>query len=108
MCLQYHPSPLTTPSPARLQLLEVLYGVLFLRTSDVDRSGADDQSSPASPGDPTPAPPGDPVPAGAALLLGGPEQTALTELLRQRLTEMRLDGEKPGQERTELARRRDR
>ena len=79
----------------------MLYCVLFLRTSDVDRSGADDQSSPASPGDSTPAPPGGSVPAGAALLLGGPQQTALTELLRKRLTEMQLDGAEPGQERTE-------
>ena len=93
-------------------MLEVLYCVLFLRSSDADRSGADDQPSPASPSGG--AAEGASLtlslpPAGARLLLTGPAQRALTRLLKQQLAGLtdgtaKVDGRGGGR----LASRRDR
>ena len=89
----------------RLQLLETLYCVLFLRTSDVDRSSADDH--PDGPGggavgavSGTARPPS----AGTRLLLTLTAQTAVTALLRERLAEL----QPAEQDDSELGRRRDR
>ncbi|KAF0303574.1 hypothetical protein FJT64_024461 [Amphibalanus amphitrite] len=93
----------------RLQLLEALYCVLFLSASDTDRSSADDQPSPPSPSGGGGAAGALGLPCGGARpLLTLSAQTALSQLLVERLTELTDSLLTEGPDGARLRRQRDR